>query len=78
MHPLIATVASVAGALAVPPTFDADGNRQEGTASGFQGVLGSIVQPNAATAMADALAAQIAHTVHDPVDVAAMTSLGDD
>ena len=75
IHPLIATVSSVAGALAIPPTFDASGNRQEGVATGFQGVLGSIVQPSAATAMAASAAAQIAHTVHDPVDVAAITSL---
>lgn len=78
MHPLIATVASVAGSLAIPPTFDDDGNRQEGAASGFQGVLASIVQPDAATALAAALAAQMSHTVHDPVDVAGMTSLGND
>lgn len=77
MHPLIAQVSSIAGALAVPPTFDAAGNRQDGAATGFQGVLRSIVQPNAATAMAASLAAQIAHTVHDAVDTAAMTSLGD-
>lgn len=77
MHPLIATVSSVAGALAIPPTFDEDGYRLDGAASGFQGVLQSIVQPNAATAMAASLAAQIAHTVHDAIDVAAMTSLGD-
>lgn len=78
MHPLIATVASVAGSLAVPPTFDASGFRQEGVASGFQGVLASLVQPKAATALAASSAAQIAHTVHVPVDVTAMTSLGDD
>jgi hypothetical protein len=78
MHPLIATVSSVAGALAIPPTFDADGYRQEVVASGFQGVLASIVQPGPSAAIAASLAAQIAHTVHDPVDAAAMTSLGDD
>lgn len=77
-HPLIAVVSSVAGSLAVPPTFDDDGYRQEGVASGFQGVLASIVQPDAATAIAASLAAQIAHTVHDAVDVASMISLGDD
>jgi PPE-repeat protein len=78
MHPLIATVSSVAGALAIPPTFDADGYRQEGVATGFQGVLASIVQPGPSAAIATSLAAQIAHTVHDVVDTAAMTSLGDD
>lgn len=78
MHPLIATVSSVAGALAIPPTFDANGNRQEGTASGFQGVLASIVQPSAAQAMAAALAAQITHTAPPPIDTDGMTSLGDD
>lgn len=78
MHPLIATVSSVAGALAVPPTFDADGYRQEGVASGFQGVLASIVQPGPSAAIAASLAAQIAHDVHAAVDVAGMTSLGDD
>jgi len=78
MHPLIATVSSVAGALAIPPTFDADGYRHEGVATGFQGVLASIVQPGPSAAMAASLAAQIAHTVHDVVDTVAMTSLGDD
>jgi PPE-repeat protein len=78
MHPLIATVSSVAGALAIPPTFDADGYRQEGVASGFQGVLASIVQPGPSAAIAASLAAQIAHDVHASVDVAGMTSLGDD
>lgn len=78
VHPMIATVSSVAGALAVPPTFDADGYRQNGASTGFQAVLGSIVQPEAAAAMAASLAAQIAHTAHSPVDVAGMTSLGDD
>jgi hypothetical protein len=77
MHPMIATVSSVAGALAVPPTFDADGYRQNGAATGFQAVLGSIVQPQPAAVMAASLAAQIAHTQHSPVDVASMTSLGD-
>lgn len=75
MHPLITTVATVAGALAVPPTFDAGGYRQEGVATGFQGVLASIVQPAPAATMAASLAAQIAHVVPPPVDVAAMTSL---
>lgn len=75
MHPLIATVSSVAGALAMPPTFDADGYRQEGVATAFQGVLASIVQPGPSAAIAASLAAQIAHTVHDAVDVASMTSL---
>ena len=42
----------------------------------FQRVLGSIVQPQPAAVMAASVAAQIAHTRHDPVDVAAMTSLG--
>jgi hypothetical protein len=70
-------VSSVAGALAIPPTF-ANGYRQEGVASGFQGVLASIVQPGPSAAIAASLAAQIAHTVHDVVDTAAMTSLGDD
>lgn len=78
MHPLIATVSSVAGALAMPPTFDADGYRQEGVATAFQGVLASIVQPGPSAAIAASLAAQIAHTIHDAVDVASMTSLGDD
>jgi len=78
MHPLIATVSSVAGALAVPPTFDAHGYRQEGVASGFQGVLQSIVQPDAAEAMAASVAGQIAHIVPPPVNVAAITSLGDE
>lgn len=78
MHPLISTVSSVAGALAVPPTFDAAGNRRNGASTGFQGVLGSIVQPGARRAMDASLAAMTAHTKHDPVDVAAMTSLGDD
>lgn len=75
MHPLITTVATIAGALAVPPTFDANGYRQEGVATGFQGVLASIVQPAPAAAMAASLAAQIAHVVRTPVDVAAITSL---
>jgi hypothetical protein len=78
MHPMIATVSSVAGALAVPPTFDAAGNRQNGASTGFQGVLGSIVRPEPAAAMAASVAAQIRHTKHDPVNVAAMTSLGND
>lgn len=78
MHPLIAAVSSVAGALALPPTFDADGYRQEGVASGFQGVLASIVQPGPSAAIAASLAAQIAHVTHSPVDTAGMTSLGDD
>ncbi|MET3481534.1 hypothetical protein [Methylobacterium sp. 1973] len=78
MHPLIATVSSVAGALAIPPTFDADGYRQEGVATAFQGVLSSIVQAAPAAAIAASLAAQIAHTAHAAVDTAAMTSLGDD
>lgn len=78
MHPLISQVSSIAGALAIPPTFDADGYRQEGVASGFQGVLASIVQPSAAATMAASLADQIAHTVHDAIDTVAMTSLGDD
>ena len=78
MHPLIATVSSVAGALAIPPTFDDDGYRQDGVATAFQGVLASIVQPGPSVVIAASLAAQIAHTVHDAVDVAAMTSLGDD
>lgn len=78
MHPLIATVSSVAGALAIPPTFDANGNRQEGAASGFQGVLASIVQPNAAAAIAASLAAQTGHTPPPPIDTDGMTSLGDD
>ncbi|KAA0117890.1 hypothetical protein CIW48_27195 [Methylobacterium sp. P1-11] len=75
MHPLISTVATVAGALAVPPTFDAAGYRQEGVATGFQGVLASIVQPDPAATMAASVAAQIDHVVPPPVDVAAMTSL---
>lgn len=77
MQGMISTVASVAGSLAVPPTFDADGHRQEGVATGFQGVLASIVQPAAKAAMDAALAAQIAHENHAPVDTAAMTSLED-
>lgn len=75
MHPMIATVSSVAGALAVPPVFDEAGNRHEGEATGFQGVLRTLVQPEPQAAMDAALAAQIAHTPPERVDVAAMTSL---
>lgn len=77
MQTMVSTVSAVAGSLAVPPVHDSAGNRQEGTASGFQAVLASIVQPRPRAAMAQALEAQIAHVRHDPVDVAAMTSLED-
>lgn len=78
MQPLISTVSSVAGSLAVPPVFDAAGNRQEGAPTGFQGVLASLVLPEARAAMDAALAAQIAHIKPERVDVAKMTSLDED
>lgn len=74
---LLSTVAAVAGALAVPPTFDAEGNRLEGTATPLQTVLSTLVNPSAKAAMDAALAAQIEHTEHDPIDVDALTSLED-
>ncbi|KTS10246.1 hypothetical protein SB2_06750 [Methylobacterium radiotolerans] len=77
VHPLVASVSSVAGALVVPPVFDASGNRQDGVATGFQGVLNSLVQPGAAATIAASAAAQISHVVHDAIDVAGMTSLED-
>jgi hypothetical protein len=76
MHPPLALVSTIAGALAVPPTFDADGYRHEGVATGFQGVLNSLVQPGPAITMAASLAAQIAHTPHDAVDVGGLLSVG--
>jgi hypothetical protein len=77
MHPSLALVASVGGALAVPPAFDSDGYRVNGAPTGFQLVLNSIVQPGPAEVMAASVAAQIRHTQHNPIDVAGMTSLGD-
>lgn len=77
MQTMVSTVSAVAGSLAVPPTHDEGGNRREGGATGFQSVLGGIVQPGPKAAMARAVEAQIAHKRHDPVDVAAITSLED-
>lgn len=77
MQTMVSTVSAVAGSLAVPPVHDGSGNRQNGAATGFQSVLGSVVQPGPRAAMAQAVEAQIAHTRHAPVDVAAMTSLED-
>lgn len=75
MQPLLSTAAAVSGALAVPPVFDADGFRQEGVPTGFQGVMRSLVQAGPLAAMDAALAAQIAHVKPVRVDAAAMTSL---
>lgn len=77
MQTLVSTVSAVAGSLAVPPVYDDAGNRQEGAVTGFQAVLSTIIQPQPRTAMERSLEAQIAHVRHDPVDVAAMTSLED-
>lgn len=63
------------GALAVPPVFDTAGNRQEGAATGFQGVLGTLVPLEVRAVMDAALEAQIEHTKHAPINVAALTSL---
>jgi len=74
-HTLVASVATIGGALAVPPVFDVEGNREEGVATGFQGVLQSLVQPDALAPLSDALSALTAHTKHDPVDPDDYTSL---
>jgi hypothetical protein len=74
-HVLVAATASIGGALAIPPVFDTQGNREEGVATGFQGVLQSLVTPNALGPLSDALAALTAHTKHDPVDPDDYTSL---
>lgn len=77
MQTMVSTVSAVAGSLAVPPVYDEAGNRQEGAVTGFQAVLGTIIQPQPRAAMERSLEAQIAHVRHEPVDVAAMTSLED-
>lgn len=74
-HTLVAATASIGGALAVPPVFDSAGNRQEGAASGFQGVLQSLVRPEALGPISDALNALTAATRYDPVDPDDYTSL---
>jgi len=75
MQTMISTVSSVAGSLAVPPSFDAAGNRHQGAATPLQRVLSTIVKPGPRATMERSLEAQIAHTRHDPVDIAGMTSL---
>jgi hypothetical protein len=74
-HVRIAAVATIGGALAVPPVFDSAGNRQEGAATGFQGVLQSLVQPSAVGPLSDALNALTAAKRYDPVDPDDYTSL---
>lgn len=74
-HTLVAATAAIGGALAVPPVFDSTGNRQEGVASGFQGVLQSLVLPEALGPLSDALNALTAHETHGPVDPDDYTSL---
>lgn len=63
------TVATVAGLVTTPPGI---------TPTTIQSALGGFVTPSARAAMTAALADQIAAESHDPIDVAAMTSLGGD
>lgn len=74
-HTLVAATAAIGGALAVPPVFDSAGNREEGVASGFQGVLQSLVRPEAIGPLSDALAALTNARRYDPVDPDDYTSL---
>lgn len=66
---LASTVATVSGLVAPVPGV---------AASAIQSAIGGFVTPSASAAMRAALVTQIAAQVHAAVDVAAMTSLGDD
>lgn len=74
-HTLVAATAAIGGALAVPPVFDSVGNRADGVATGFQGVLRSLVQPAIADALDEALDALTAATRYDPINPDDYTSL---
>lgn len=79
-HAALATVATVSGAMAVPPTFDATGHRQEGVSTAFQGVLSTLVQPGPAAAMRAGLAAMLAGmpAYDSPDDRAALVQVLED